>query len=38
MSKEFKYYTITIRVTIKSILIKLYNSIRMVKYYYGPLQ
>ena len=38
VSKEFKYYTVTIGVTIKSVLVKSHNSIGMVKHYYGPLR
>ena len=38
VSKEFKYYAVIIGVTIKSVLVKLHNSIGMVECYYGPLQ
>ena len=38
ISKEFKYYATTIGVTIKLVLVKLYNSIRMVERYYSPLR
>jgi len=38
ISKEFKHYAATIGVTIKSVLVKLRNSIRMVERYYGPLR
>ncbi len=37
VSKEFKYYAVTIKITIKSVPVKLYNSIGMVKCYYGLL-
>ena len=38
VSKEFKHYAAIIGVTIKSVLVKLHNSIGMVECYYGPLQ
>jgi len=37
VSKEFKHYTATIGVTIKSVLVKSHKSIGMVERYYGPL-
>ena len=37
ISKEFKYYTATIRATIKSVLVESHNSIKMVEHYYSPL-
>ena len=38
ISKEFKYYAATIGATIKLVLVKSHNSIRMVERYYSPLQ
>jgi len=38
VSKEFKHYAATIGVTIKLVLVELYNSIGMVERYYGPLR
>jgi len=38
VSKEFKHYAATIGATIKSVLVELYNSIRMVERYYSPLR
>ena len=37
VSKEFKHYAATIGVIIKSVLVELYNSIGMVKYYHSLL-
>ena len=38
ISKEFKQYTVNIGTTIKSVLVKAYNSIGIVKYYHSPLR
>ena len=38
ISKEFKHYAATLRITIKLVLVKSHNSIGMVKCYYSPLQ
>ena len=38
MSKEFKLYTKNIRVSIKSALVEVYNSISLVERYYSPLR
>ena len=38
ISKEFKYYAATLGVTIKLVLVKLHNSIRIVERYYSPLR
>jgi len=37
VSKGFKHYAATMGATIKLVLVKLHNSIRMVERYYGPL-
>ena len=37
VSKEFKHYTITLKIIIKSVLVKSHNFIKMVKYYYSSL-
>jgi hypothetical protein len=37
VSKEFKYYAATLGITIKLVLVELYNSIRMVERYYSLL-
>ena len=37
ISKEFKQYAVNIGTTIKSVLVKAYNSISIVERYYGPL-
>ena len=37
ISKEFKQYAIILRTIIKSILIKAYNLVKIVKCYYSPL-
>ena len=38
MSKEFKQYAIIFRTAIRSIPIKAYNLVKMVKRYYSPLR
>ena len=38
ISKEFKHYAVTMGAIIKSVPVKSYNFIGMVKCYYGPLQ
>ena len=38
ISKEFKYYAITLGVTTKLVPVELYNSIRIVERYYGLLR
>ena len=37
VSKEFKQYTTIIEISIKGVLVKAHNSIRMVERYYSPL-
>ena len=37
ISKKFKQYTVNIGTTIKSILVKVYNLISIVKHYHSPL-
>ena len=37
ISKEFKQYTIILKIVIKSVPVKAHNLIKMVKYYYSPL-
>jgi len=37
ISKEFKQYAVNIGIIIKSVPVKAYNSIGIVKRYYGPL-
>ena len=37
ISKKFKYYTATLEIIIKSVLVKSHNSIKMVERYYGLL-
>jgi len=37
ISKEFKEYATTIGIITKGVLVKAYNSIRIVKRYYSPL-
>src|SRR6266702_6014136 len=37
ISKEFKQYTIILRIITRSVPVKAYNLVRMVEYYYGPL-
>ena len=36
ISKEFKQYIVNIGITTKSILVKVYNLIGIIKHYYGP--
>jgi hypothetical protein len=38
ISREFKQYIVNIGITIKSVLVEVYNLISIVKRYYGPLQ
>ena len=38
ISKEFKYYATTLEITIKLVLVKSHNSIKMVERYYSSLQ
>jgi hypothetical protein len=38
ISKEFKHYTATLKITTKSVLVKSHNSIEMVEHYHGLLQ
>jgi hypothetical protein len=38
ISKEFKHYTATLGITIKSVLVESHNFIRMVKRYHSLLQ
>ena len=37
ISKEFKQYAIILGIAIRSVPIKAYNLVRIVKRYYGPL-
>ena len=37
INREFKQYMINIGTTIKSILVKAYNLIGIIEYYYSPL-
>ena len=36
ISKEFKQYAVNIKIIIKGVLVKAYNLVSMVKYYYRP--
>jgi len=38
ISKEFKEYATIIGIITKDVLVKAYNLIRIVKYYYSPLR
>ena len=38
ISKEFKQYATIIGISTKGVLVKVYNSIRIVKRYYSPLR
>ena len=38
VSKKFKQYATIIGISIKGVLVKAHNSIRMVERYYSPLQ
>jgi len=38
VSKEFKQYATIIGISIKGVLVKAHNSIRMVERYYSPLR